>query len=99
LPKRSPTGYIRRGSRGYSEFIFAHLKKNAELKKEIQNAVIKTVTILQLNSDSLVRLRYAVLKDYSAGDLFINFFDQHYPFVASELKRQGVVESIKGTIP
>ncbi len=75
------------------------VKPNTAVKKEIQHAVVKTITVLQLNSDTFVRLRYAVLKEYSSGNFSMNFLERRYPFVASELKRQGLAESIKGTIP
>ena len=74
------------------------VKPNTGLTNAVAEAVKKTIAILQLNSSTLVRLRYSVLKDYSDGIITIGFLERRYPFIAAELKRQGAVESIRGTV-
>jgi hypothetical protein len=75
------------------------VKPNAGLKPQVEHAVNNTIEVLQLNADTFVRLRYTVLREYSCGNWTMDFLERRYPFVASELKRQGLVESIKGTVP
>jgi hypothetical protein len=68
------------------------------LQQQLEQAVNNTVTALKLNDDAYIDNRYAILKDYSAGDCTIGFLERRYPFLASELHRQGRVLSILGTI-
>lgn len=75
------------------------VKPNAGLNPQVERAVNTTIQVLQLNADTFVRLRYNVLREYSHGNWTLDFLERRYPFVASELKRQGLVESIKGTVP
>jgi len=74
-----------------------YVRADAALSPKIRDAVSQTIDILKLNSKTLVDLRYSVLKDYSDG-VPLAFLERRYPFVASELKRQGVVETIIGTV-
>lgn len=75
------------------------VKPNGGLRADVTTAVTRTIAVLQLNSDPFVRLRYAVLKEYSAGNWAMDFLERRYPFIAGELKRQGITDTIKGTIP
>lgn len=74
------------------------VKTNTGLPQNVTDAVNKTITILQLNSNALVRLRYTVLKEYSEGHWDLDFLRRRYPFIATELARQNLVDGIKGTI-
>lgn len=80
------------------DFSSMFVKPGADLRPELETAVKQTIEILQLNSNTLVRLRYTVLKDYSDGNTTIGFLERRYPFIALELKRQTLVESIRGTV-
>jgi hypothetical protein len=40
----------------------------------------------------------AVRLDYSKNYITMAFLEAHYPFIATEIKRQGVEDTIKGTI-
>ncbi len=74
------------------------VKPNDNLTKILGRAVKKTIDILKLNSNTLVQLRYSVLRDYSDGLTQFGFLRRYYPFIAVELERQGMKESIKGTV-
>jgi uncharacterized protein (TIGR02646 family) len=74
------------------------VKTNAGLPQNVTHAVNKTIAILQLNSNALVKLRYTVLKEYSDGHWDLDFLMRRYPFIATELARQNLIESIRGTI-
>ena len=55
---------------------------------------------MRLNKDdSLVQFRFSLLRNYSKNHIDMDFLETHYPFIAVELKRQGVQDTIKGTIP
>lgn len=55
-----------------------------------------TIDILKLNDDdNLVQNRCNILVFYSQGDLSITFLRKRYPYIASELERQGIVETVK----
>jgi hypothetical protein len=76
-----------------------YVQPNNGLRKEIEVAIATTIRVLKLNADTFIRLRYAVLKEYSSDNCTIDFLDRRYPFIAAELRRQGAAMSIKGTIP
>ena len=59
------------------------VRLNNRLKPEVRKAVNKTINILQLNSETLVRLRYSRLRDYSNELTPIRFLERYYPFIAS----------------
>ena len=45
---------------------------------------------LRLNDDEWVELRFEVLNDYLDGEIKIPYLEKRYPFIASEIKRQGI---------
>ncbi len=80
------------------DFDSFYVKPNFGLRTEVERNVLNTIEILKLNSDTFVHLRKTVLSEYSTGDFTMNFLERRYPFLALELKRQGLVESFKGKI-
>jgi hypothetical protein len=82
------------------DFANSFVKPNAELPQNVQDAVAETILILRLNrDDTLVQQRFDVVRDYSKNYCSMEFLKSRYPFIATELKRQGLQNSIKGTIP
>lgn len=82
------------------DFANSHVKSNPVTSQVIQDSVAHTITVLRLNSDdSLVQFRFSLIRNYSKGFIAMDFLEAHYPFIAVELKRQGVQDTIKGTIP
>ncbi len=77
-----------------------YVKANPASPVAVRAQVDQTIRVLRLNLDqSLVKFRFAIVRDYSKGDISMNFLEMRYPFIAAELKRQGKQDSIKGTIP
>ena len=82
------------------DFANCHVKSNPATSTGTQNSVTHTITVLRLNKDdSLVQFRFSLLRNYSQSHIDMDFLETHYPFIAVELKRQGVQDTIKGTIP
>lgn len=76
------------------------MKANSAKSKATQDAVTHTIKELRLNlDDSLVQTRFNILQSYSKGNIDMAFLEGFYPFIAAELKRQGLQDSIKGQIP
>ena len=81
------------------DFANCFVKPNKELPQDIQDEITTTIQVLRLNTDdTLVQSRFDLLRDYSKGYCTMEFLEAKYPFLAVELKRQGVHETIKGTI-
>ena len=61
------------------------------LDKETKKCISATINILRLNDDdSLVQERCNLLVYLAQGDITMNFLDRHYPFLAVEVRRQGI---------
>jgi hypothetical protein len=72
------------------------VESNTGLPAEVESAVQTTISILRLNTDDfLVQLRFSVVKEYAKGDWSFDFLRRRYPFIASELQRQNLIETIK----
>jgi hypothetical protein len=82
------------------DFANCFVKPNPITLHVVQQQVSHTITELRLNSDdTLVQFRFSLVKNYSKDFITMEFLEAHYPFVAIELKRQGIQQTIKGTIP
>jgi len=82
------------------DFANCYVKPNPATSAGVQASVTHTITVLRLNSDDvLVQTRFSIIRRYSKGQTDMSFLEECYPFIALELKRQGVQDSIKGTIP
>ncbi|HEX8494335.1 MAG TPA: hypothetical protein VF658_15910 [Pyrinomonadaceae bacterium] len=66
------------------------------LPDHLKAAVEDTITRLKLNEDDpLVQDRANLIQMYSDNDVSFEFLEKRYPFIASELDRQGLKEAIK----
>lgn len=63
------------------------------LPQKIRDQVQKSIDILKLNDDILVSMRFRVLRDYIDGDISLRHIGRYYPFIAVEIKRQGIQPS------
>jgi hypothetical protein len=82
------------------DFANCHVKPNPATTKPVQDSVTHTIKELKLNlDDSLVQTRFTIVRNYSKNHCDMDFLEGYYPFIASELKRQGLQNTIKGTIP
>jgi hypothetical protein len=81
------------------DFANCHVKPNLTTSKAIQDSVTHTINVLRLNlDDALVQMRFSLIRSYSKSYITLDFLEAHYPFIAVELKRQHMQETIKGTI-
>lgn len=53
--------------------------------------VEETITILRLNDDVWVEIRFEVLRDFLNGTVQLEFLQRRYPFIAAEIARQTTV--------
>jgi hypothetical protein len=82
------------------DFANCHVRSNPAVSHIIRAQVEQTIRILHLNSDdSLVQFRFSLVRNYSKNHIDMEFLKTYYPFIAVELARQGLEQSIKGTIP
>lgn len=60
------------------------------LSAAISARVQTTINVLKLNSYRLVNFRFEVLRGYIEGKQPLGSIEQKYPFIAAEIKRQGI---------
>ena len=81
------------------DFSNCFVKPNKALPQDVTDEIANTIQILRLNTDdALVQSRFDLVRDYSKGICPMEFLELRYPFIAAELKRQDLQETIKGTI-
>ncbi len=67
------------------------VKVNSGFSSELQEKAKKTITILRLNDDDhFVQTRCQMMLDYANNEVTIDFLRRRYPFLASEIIRQGI---------
>jgi hypothetical protein len=67
--------------------------------KFTQDRISQTIAVLKLNDDNWVGMRFAIVRDYSRQYLSFAYLQERYPFIGFELLRQGLRDSILGTLP
>jgi len=86
---------------GWFELDFAtfFVLPGPQLPVDVTARIEETIRTLRLNSDdSLVRGRFDITKDYADGHVTLGYLQSRYPLISSELIRQGLQDSIKGTL-
>jgi hypothetical protein len=72
------------------------IEANPGLSPEIVASVNQTINRLRLNDDDrCVQDRYIWLREYCESECTLEHLERKYPFMANELRRQGMVEEIK----
>ena len=72
------------------------IKPGQGIAKEIRKAVNATINILGLNSDErLVDERCRLLVNLADGNITLQYLEGHCPFIAAEVRRQKVYDSLK----
>jgi hypothetical protein len=56
----------------------------------IQAAVQRSIDILKLNDDMWVQIRFELFRCYRTGECTLAYLQRMYPFIGSEISRQGV---------
>lgn len=71
------------------------IKPNPTLQPDQKKAVLNTITILKLNTDeTLVQERQNWLEFFGTGDISFAHLQKKVPFIAYELKRQGLLNDL-----
>jgi len=77
------------------DFAAFYVRCGDGLQPDDENRVLYTILLLQLNGDQLVEQRRKVVEEYARGAP-LEDVERYYPFIALELKRQNLTETIKG---
>ena len=80
------------------DFTTFEVSPGDKIATNIATAVSSTIHILRLNDDAWVQQRFEIVRDYSQGHTNLAFLERRYPFIACELRRQSLHETIVGTI-
>jgi len=75
-----------------------HIKPNGGLPPSLVEAIRHTITVLKLNHDAYVTMRFEIVRDYSKADVTLDYIQRRFPFIASELVRQNLTTTIFGTM-
>jgi len=76
------------------DFATFYVKCNAGLPAGDRDRILNTISLLQLNDDQLVEQRRRTVEEYARG-ASLEDVERYYPFVALELRRQNLTETIK----
>lgn len=60
------------------------------LPPAIRIRVQSSINVLKLNHDRLVNVRFEILRGYIDGKQRLDSIEEKYPFIAAEIKRQGI---------
>ena len=71
------------------------MKPNSTLSGDEKIKLLKTIDRLKLNFESSIRSRLRWVRVYSDDEITFNYLQKNAPFIAYELERQGLRESIK----
>lgn len=67
------------------------LKPNPALDRNLRNKIENTINSLRLNRDDYhVQERCEILMSYAREEVSMSFLERRYPFIAKEVKRQGL---------
>ena len=75
------------------DFASLFIKPNPDLLVTQKKAVQETIDYLKLNDDDdLIAEREAWVRSYRNGEIPFSFLQKRYPFIAYEIKRQGLLK-------
>jgi len=57
---------------------------------QVKVRVQRTIDILKLNDDAYVKVRFEIFRSYLDSEVSLAFVARRYPFVAAEIRRQGI---------
>ena len=70
------------------------IKPNADMTPARKSKALATIDILHLNQEELVNNRFEIVMNYVARNISRVFLEKKYPFIASELRRQNLFDTI-----
>lgn len=80
------------------DFASSMVRPAKGLSAQIEAQVKNTINVLGLNDAGWVRVRFTVLRQYVLQHVTFEHLRQFYPFIARELERQALKETIIGTM-
>jgi hypothetical protein len=73
------------------DFATLWVRPDNSQSSQLQQRVQRSIDILKLNEDEdLVKLRFEVYQSYRDSKLLLSDLDMKYPFIAFEIRRQGI---------
>lgn len=66
------------------------VQPESTLGQQVRNRVQRTIDILKLNDEIFTTYRFEVLRNFMNGDWSLNYIAAKFPFIASEIQRQGI---------
>ena len=70
------------------------IKPSADMTPARKSKALATIDILHLNQEELVNNRFEIVMNYVARNISRAFLEKKYPFIASELRRQNLFDTI-----
>ena len=80
------------------DFASSRVRPSRAETPQVQADVQNTINTLGLNDQGWVKLRFTVLRQYALSRVTFEHLQEFYPFIARELDRQALRESIVGTM-
>lgn len=80
------------------DFASSMVRPAKGLPTQVEAQVRNTITVLGLNDAGWVRVRFTVLRQYVLSHVAFEHLRQFYPFIARELERQALKDTIIGTM-
>lgn len=71
------------------------IRPGRNLTRNTRHDVVSTIRVLKLNSPELVAERCRWLADLALGVIPFDYLEKEYPFLASEVNRQGIEGQLK----
>ncbi len=71
------------------------VKPNSSLADTAKRKVQNTINILKLNDEAIVNLRLSYVLEYCDGDITLKGLQKKAPFIARELIRQSLTETVR----
>ncbi len=72
------------------------VKPKSDLTDAVKHKVQNTIRILKLNEEAMVNLRLIYILEYCDSDITLKGLQKKAPFIARELIRQNLTETIRG---
>lgn len=76
------------------DFPSCQVKPRSDMETVEKTMAAETINILHLNDDPMVINRYDIIVNYINGYISKVFLERRYPFIASELNRQNLYDTI-----
>ena len=76
------------------DFPSCQIKPRASMTPAEKSKVLCTIEVLHLNEEDMITNRLAIIGDYINGYFTNEYLEKQYPFIASELSRQNLYDTV-----